>query len=567
MKRLLLFLFLLLFAIQTIPYLNDGRRFHPDEAFFMTFARHAAIGGDWWLQGSLDKPPLTIYANALMIATIGADTLPDGVLILDPIKGEFVGRLFSFFCGLVLVAVTMRLALDLSKHTLVALIGGVVLATLPMMHLYSASAFMDMPMVVLAMAALLVAVRRKAGMSGILLALAFAAKPQAVFFAPLVVWFVINPIAKGNLIPNPSPHGEGSYNPSPQWRRGRGEVVLRNTANVQSILRFGMALSIGLALLFLWDALRLGDSVFALGATNNNFFAPTLNFETIVQRTRNWLPYPTNAPVWFNLLTGISLFVGLFVGRVRVFCAWILIYLIGHVILFDTLYMRYLLPIVPILIIVNIYFISSILSLAFPPSKPKNANRLQLFAKRFLLIFVILYSTNFWSEQIRKYTIAFESNNYEVSNIIVFEDYQRKLPEPFNELANYLNAKPVATVIYDHWLGWSLKYYMGEWHDKRIVYYPLPQEMVADALVLQETGTRYFVAPRGNFSNYGLSSSYSESVEQWLEAFRQAGFVVTLEKTIEGIEVYAINSKNIFPKVKTLGYPENAHTMCVSSFF
>ena len=39
-------------------------------------------------------------------------------------------------------------------------------------------------------------------------------------------------------------------------------------------------------------------------------------------------------------------------------------------------------------------------------------------------------------------------------------------------LARHLNGKPVATVIYDPWLGWELGYYLGVWHDKRRVHYP-----------------------------------------------------------------------------------------------
>ncbi|MFQ3673365.1 MAG: hypothetical protein SNJ83_07200, partial [Aggregatilineales bacterium] len=87
----------------------EDRRFHPDEAFFMTFAREAAVKGDWWLSGPLDKPPLTIYAHAALLALIGTDTLPDGVLTLNPSQGEFVGRLLAFFSSLAVLALVIRL--------------------------------------------------------------------------------------------------------------------------------------------------------------------------------------------------------------------------------------------------------------------------------------------------------------------------------------------------------------------------------------------------------------------------------------------------------------------------
>src|SRR5690606_24337662 len=87
--------------------------------------------------------------------------------------------------------------------------------------------------------------------------------------------------------------------------------------------------------------------------------------------------------------------------------------------------------------------------------------------------------------------------------------------EGIDSLAAYLNSQPVATVIYDHWLGWQLDYYLGEWHDKRRVYYPTPDALVQDALKLCETGARYLPAPAG------------DAVGPWLEALRTAGFTVT----------------------------------------
>ena len=81
-----------------------------------------------------------------------------------------------------------------------------------------------------------------------------------------------------------------------------------------------------------------------------------------------------------------------------------------------------------------------------------------------------------------------------------------------DELADWLNHKPVATVLYDRWLGWQLDYYLGVWHDKRRVYHPTPDALVADALSLDEIGPRYFVAPLG------------KPYERWLDALHDAGF-------------------------------------------
>jgi hypothetical protein len=104
-----------------------------------------------------------------------------------------------------------------------------------------------------------------------------------------------------------------------------------------------------------------------------------------------------------------------------------------------------------------------------------------------------------------------------------------------DELANYLNAKPIATVIYDRWLGWQLGYYMGQWTNKRRVYFPTPYALAQGAAALDETGTRYLIAP------------VWEDVDAWLAGLRAAQFAVLLETRIAQFEVYAIVPPNHHP--------------------
>jgi len=82
-------------------------------------------------------------------------------------------------------------------------------------------------------------------------------------------------------------------------------------------------------------------------------------------------------------------------------------------------------------------------------------------------------------------------------------------------LADTLNAQTLGAVVYDHWLGWELGYYMGQWTDKRRVYYPTPDALVADALMLADPAPRYFVAPTG------------QPITPWLDALRKAGFAIS----------------------------------------
>jgi len=84
-----------------------------------------------------------------------------------------------------------------------------------------------------------------------------------------------------------------------------------------------------------------------------------------------------------------------------------------------------------------------------------------------------------------------------------------------DDLADYLNQQPVATVIYDHWLGWEIGYYLGQWHDKRLTYYPTPDALVQDALALCEIGPRFLPVPK------------THTPGPWLEALEHAGFKIT----------------------------------------
>ena len=103
---LLLLILLAGAAIQFHALVQDVR-FYPDEALFSTFARNAALNGDWLLHGDLDKTPLSIYASALSMNFVAAQTR-NGVLDFDPRLGEFAARLPGALASIVLIAVDLR---------------------------------------------------------------------------------------------------------------------------------------------------------------------------------------------------------------------------------------------------------------------------------------------------------------------------------------------------------------------------------------------------------------------------------------------------------------------------
>jgi hypothetical protein len=459
---------LCLSALILTPMLAEDRRFHSDEAFFMTFARDAAVKGDWWLSGALDKPPLTIYAHAVLLSLIGIDTLPNGVLTLDVYKGEFVGRLLGFFSSMAALALAVRLTQDITHRAAAAAAVGLALIALPLFQLYSTTAFMDMPMVALALGALLAAHRGRPCASGALLALAFCAKPQGIFFAPLVLWYAVQ---------------NGGWSQMLRWSVSAGAV---------------------LALLLIWDELRPSESVLLLGAANNGRLSLVLNASALLERLQAWLSTENSLSMWVAVLSA-----GLLHSRTRALSSWALLYGLGHALVFDVLYERYLLPAAAVGVIGAAAAAACLWKEhKHPRSWPRRAVSVGIaVGAAAWLAFANGDLINAHSAQPRQ----------------LLADYPRS--SQIDRIAADLNALPVATVIYDHWLGWLLNYYMGAWHNKRIVYYPSPEALAAGIQALAEDSPRYFLIPTDDTALYGLSTLWSSSWEQWLSRL-QASFRV-----------------------------------------
>lgn len=235
-----LIILLLAAALYTGALMTYGR-FHPDEAFFMSFARNAAVQGDGWLQGSLDKPPLTIYVNAAALTLFALHSDSNGVLQLDVHRGEFAARITGLWMTLLWIAALMRFAWSLYRDQHVARFMGLLAAGSPLIIAFAPTAFMDIPMLLFATLALWGAAANRPAWSGTALILAFASKPQAVYFAPLILLILIERNINKPLEPS----------------------IPRQLA------RWILPLLIGGAILLAWDAGRGDTSVFALGAANN----------------------------------------------------------------------------------------------------------------------------------------------------------------------------------------------------------------------------------------------------------------------------------------------------------
>ncbi len=443
----LLFACLLQFSTLTLD-----QRFLPDEAHFMSFARRAAVQGDWMLPGALDKPPLSIYLSALSMAFVGITSDANGVLHLDAHVGEFAGKLPNSLLAALAVALMMRLGAQCGGGLRGALLAGWLAACSPYLLAYGASAFTDMSLLCLALAAISCGLAQRWAGAGTLMGLAFCCKPQALFVLPLLLVL----------------------------------LILRR-APWQAWLRLLLPLLLVCGLLLLWDAARPETSLFQLAAANNlsaDFLAHPSSWWS---RLLAWLV----AAGWLlapPLLSGIVLAIALSnwrKGQKRrlgsALLAIISAFIALHTILNLNVYARYLLLILPPLVIFVTCAIAS--------------------SRRLCMLVALLAALGaLWTLQ--------QGSPLEEA---------RSQHAGIDALAAHLKRKPVATVIYDPWLGWQLDYYLGAWHDKRRVHHPTAQALAAGAAALDERDFRYFVAP------------VEKSSEAWLAALQARGFAVELD--------------------------------------
>lgn len=199
------------------------RRFTPDEAFFSTFARAAAIKGEWWLDGPLDKPPLALYANALSQAALGP---------LEP-----AARLPGALAGILLLPLLYVIARDLYRDDSPALplLTLLLAACSPLLVAAGPTALTDSPMLTAVAASFWLALRGRPGWSGLLLGIALACKLQALLVLPLIIWAM-----------------------------SRSTMPAR-----RPLLRFVAPLAGCAALLLPWDGARAGPGFLALALSHN----------------------------------------------------------------------------------------------------------------------------------------------------------------------------------------------------------------------------------------------------------------------------------------------------------
>ena len=466
MRTIILCGLLLLGAWLRLDDATANVRFHSDEALYSTYARNAAVHGQWMLDGPVDKPPLSLYANALSMHLFAARITPQNVIDVPIRAGEFTARMPNVIAGMLAIAFVYQLALRLYHDERTALLTAGIMAVSPFAVAYSASAFTDMLMLVLMLGALVSAVAPRptwthALLAGLLLALSVAAKPQGIFYLPLLVVL-----------------------PRPHLRRLPGIVV---------------GFTLGFGLLMAWDATRPETSFWALGATNisqGRLLAPVTDWG---ERLTTWLTHADGllgVPLWSLAGVGLPAFALWWPQRQVNFWLWLWIvgfcgvHWLGAFYTFD----RYLLPLVPLLALLA-------------------ADTLRRWTPQKALIPMLLLIA-----------VLGVSGDHD-PRADVFRPTQ---PDAYITFTQWINDKPLGTIIYNPWLGWEIGYYIGAWSDKRMVYYPDAQTLADDALQNPDAAPRYLLVPA------------SRDPGAWLDALQANGFLITSAYNADGLQAYEV---------------------------
>jgi hypothetical protein len=80
-----------------------------------------------------------------------------------------------------------------------------------------------------------------------------------------------------------------------------------------------------------------------------------------------------------------------------------------------------------------------------------------------------------------------------------------------DQLAVAISVLPNGAIVYDHWLGWALGFYLGDSPPIQIIWQPTPQAL-ARAVCARSGARQYFATP-------------AEEAMYWLAALEQGGVV------------------------------------------
>jgi 4-amino-4-deoxy-L-arabinose transferase-like glycosyltransferase len=480
-------LILLLAAAFFIPGLHSDTRLHPDEALYATYGRIVARGDPLLIGVGLDKPPLLFYAIAASFRLLG-DT-------------EFAARVPGVIASLLSIAAAYAITKRVyGLHT--ALLTAFLLAISPMVRAFAATAFTDPLMLFFLLLSVLMVVRGGWRWSGVWIGLALAVKPSALQWIPLVILLGI--AAERQL----------------RWKH---------------IRRFGLAFGGVLLLLILWQLARdTYPDWWALNSVNNNP-GRFIRAEEIAPRFATFggyamMIFPLWGMGWLSVITNLTPApspqtereigrVGYgaaeminFQSRIKLFNPHNFHFLYaplrkrrgnGGEVLFDLLltastlgslsflwlvafntYDRYLLALAPFVLML----VARVLV------------RIGLVRAMVISLLVVIFLTP-------PLHIGGDDGAY----------------TGIDQLAVRLNALPAGTVVYEHWLGWELGYYLGAHPAIKLVWLPTVRDLI------NAPKPSYLVAPQ-------------REAAAWLDELSKAGINFQKVYTFGRFAVYEVGT-------------------------
>ncbi len=464
-----------------------ANRFHQDEALYSFWALQVATGRDPILIHSpVDKPPLFIYTLALCFKLFG--------------PSEVAARLPSELASVASIALLYYLARRFYGRA-VAILAAILMALSPFNILFAPTAFTDPLMVAWVLAALCLAVQGSLGWAGLALGLASATKQQGLLFVPLVVVIA----ARRLMAEKPgffAPQRLPGYRKCPQWP---GFVVHRIPKTWFLVgLFFASGFLAVMAPVAWWDSLRwrLQPNYFEQSLISYGGLA-WADPAQLAERLGDWagiLRYITASPV-LNILLLVGLPCLLLYDLAPplfppnwgggkggepaaffdvVLSAFVILFLLGHWVLSFNVWDRYLLGLVPLLLILLariIWLASGVLVRLLSPQWPL----LRVF------LVVVLLAATLAGPALRaarsEYPIGGDHGAYD--GIEAVADYFR-------------DGVPAGSVLYHHWLGWHYSFYMFDF-PLVLRWYPSPDELAQDARQVDDA-QRYVVFPRGRLT-------------------------------------------------------------------
>jgi hypothetical protein len=432
--------------------LLTGFRFHADEALFATLGRLIIEGIDPLLVDTpllVDKPPLFYYLLALGISIEWGS--------------ELTARLPGLFASLISIALVARLSWNLWRSPWSMLVAVVIYTLSPFAIQFAPTAFADPPMLMWMLAAcVLITSRRKPSIrwfwAGILLGLSFATKQSGLFFLPLI-------IALGLIVD--LGRRSGLYGHSvlcPQVAEATGRPVTGDPSIVawgfiprnrvlKSFALFLAALGLIVFLIAAWDWLRAPAPAFWAAGMDANNPGRFVTQAELLPRARAW-------SIWLQSVGGNWLANGLLIvlllaviplewivseyksnrwSSLAVFL-FIVGYVLTHWLIAVPVWDRYILPLVPLIALLagrSLALLADLVAGWLPRSSGLFRAVAPILCVAVLVVPAVRASHGL-------YPVGSDHGAY----------------DGIDEVADYLKAQPVGTVVYYGSLGWTLHYYL-----------------------------------------------------------------------------------------------------------